>query len=362
MTASSVISTTPQAGPLGSSSQREALIWRSVGDLLVSAEVDGVLANKMGPLAARVMRERGLPVAQQLASEARLSRAAWIAAVPLLTRLGSLCEEPLLLIKGPEAAAVYPGRARAFMDLDLLCPDAESAHATLRANGFVEVDDPDKYVEEQHHLRPVQTPELWLWVEIHVRPPWPDGLRPPPMEEIVAAAVPSATGVPGILAPHPAHHALILASHAWVTQPLETLRDLVDVAAVAAQADEEEIAAVAHAWEMERIWRTTHEAASGLLGGNRQTSAVRVWGRHLPAVRERSVIGNHVGRWLSAFWGFPPLEALRSTLSTARMELMPYPGETWREKLIRVRHAVRSPRSPMSTHKAGWQDEAQRDA
>jgi hypothetical protein len=348
-----VIATTPASG----AAEREEVIWASLGRMLVSADPVGVLANKLGPMAARVLDGEGRPVPRELEAEARLAKAAWMASVPLLGRIRSACEGPLVLIKGAEVAALYPGRARAFLDIDLLCPDPTAAHAALRDDGFVEVDDPALFID-QHHLRPLQCPGIWLQVEIHLWPLWPQSIPPPPVNQIVAGRVPSATGVPGISAPDPAHHALILAAHHWATQPLHALRDVVDIAAVAARTDPAAIEAAARAWGVDRLWRTTFAAANGLLGGERQSAAVAVWARHLPAVRERSVLSNHLGRWLSNFWGLPLGPALRGLAATLRKELLPYPGETWREKLIRVWHAVARPRASMSSHADSWRDAA----
>jgi hypothetical protein len=348
----------PRTGLLVSSAEHEATIWRRVDELLATADVEGVLANKLGPLAARRLHEQGGPVPPTLEDEARLARAAWMSSIVLLSRIRSMCEGPLLLIKGPEVAALYPGRARAFMDVDILTPDAEQVHGALRANGFIEVDDPELFIHH-HHLRPLQWPALWLKVEIHQRPMWPKGLTPPSVEEIVAAAVPSATGVPGLSAPDPASHALILAGHAWVHDPLDTLRDLIDVAAVAAQADPARLTALARAWGFERIWRTTYGAANGLVGDGAPTRAVRLWGRHLPAVKERTVLGNHLARSLNGFWALPLRSALRAAARGLRFDLFPYEDESWREKLIRVRYAFARPSASRSSHTKAWRAAAQ---
>lgn len=333
------------------------MIWQSVTDLLSDVSVTGIRANKLGPMAARNWPAQGRPVPDALASDARLARAAWISSQPLLRRIRAQTEGPLLLIKGPEVAALYPGHARGFMDLDLISPNAAAVHAALRADGFVEVEDPELF-ENHHHLRPLQRPEMFLRVEIHERPMWPAHLRPPAVAEIVDGAVASATGVDGISAPDPAAHALILCSHAWVHEPLDTLRDLIDVSVVAAQAEPARLEELARQWGIERIWKTTYRAASGLLETRQPTRATRVWGRHLPAVAERTVVGNHLQRWLSGFWALPPRAALQWLAGVFAQELRPYPDETWGEKLIRVRAAFATPRAPMSTHTKAWQQAA----
>jgi hypothetical protein len=329
-------------------------MWRSVCELISDADIAGIKTNKLGPMAAYCLRDRGRPVPPELERDARQARAAWMASRPLLERIRSVCEGPLLLIKGAEVAALYPNRARSFSDLDILCPDARAVHTALLAGGFVEVDDPEVYEVEQHHLRPLQWPGIWLWVEVHLRPLWPQALTPPPIEDIISAAVPSATGVAGISAPAPEHHAIILASHSWETMPLGNLRDLVDVAAVTAQTDVETVEAAARAWGVGRLWRTTYNAANGLFGTADRSLAVRVWARHLPAVREYNVLDNHLKRWLNGLWGFPPRLALRSIGVVFHQELFPYPDESWRDKFMRVLNAFTKPRAPMSVHTRGW--------
>ena len=46
----------------------------------------------------------------------------------------------MLVLKGPEVSALYPGRARMFVDLDLLVADAPAARKSLLAAGFEPAD------------------------------------------------------------------------------------------------------------------------------------------------------------------------------------------------------------------------------
>ncbi len=331
----------------------EGGLWRAVDRLLADAEVEGIVAHKLGPLAARRLRALGEPIPEALANQERLARASMLTAVPLLGRIRAATDHPLLLIKGPEVACLYPDRARSFVDVDLLAEDGEAVHAALKADGFVEVDDPELFVEH-HHLRPLQLPGLWLKVEVHLRPMLPKSAVPPAVGELVRAAVPSALGLEGILAPDPAHHALMLAAHGWVHDPLDTVRDLVDVAAVAQRANEQEIERVARAWGIERLWRTTRDTSRALLGEGGRSSALRLFGRHLLGVRERTVFENHVQRWLHPFWDRPAPDALRASWEALRQEVSPDPGEPWTVKLTRVKHAAFHPRRAMSAHTASW--------
>ena len=335
-------------------------IWSAVDRLLQGADADGILHHRLGALAARRLRRLGEPVPPALNAADRAAATSALLTRPLLERIRSSCDGPLVLIKGPEVARLYPGGARNFSDVDLLVLDPRRVHDALKASGFVEVDDPELFVDH-HHLRPLRSPSFGLKVEIHLALPWPDGIGSPALREIVDAAGPSQTGVEGISAPDASHHALILAAHAWVHDPLGTLRDLVDVAAVAAAVPASELDRTARAWGLDRVWRTTSGVAGALLDGRPQPLPLRVWARHLEHVRERTVLENHLERWLHSFSELPPAAALGATAAVLRQEFLPTPGEPWRHKLIRVAHAFRHPRAPLSSHIADWRKAATRD-
>ena len=330
-------------------------LWTAVDDLLARADLEGILANKLGPLEARRLRLRGDPVPKRLAAEEQFARASMMAAIPLLGRIREIVDGPLLLLKGPEIACRYPDRARSFVDIDLLVEDGHRVHDALRAGGFAEVDDPELF-RDHHHLRPLQLPGLWLQVEIHLRPMLPEQAEAP-LAEIFEAAVPSSLAVDGISAPRAEHHALMLAAHAWGHEPLGRLRDLIDVAAVVEIADETELARSAKRWGMDQVWRTTAAASAALLEGGRTPMALRVFGRHLATVRERTVLENHLLRWLHSFWELPFRQALLRTSGVLRQELLPDPGESWRDKFLRVRSALLHPSRSMTEHTEGWRGE-----
>ena len=189
----------------------------------------------------------------------------------VLGRVRDACEGSILLVKGPEAAVRYPHGARGYGDLDLLVPGAAAVQRQLRGAGFDEMPDPEGIWAGIYHLPPMR----WrgsLYVEVHTEPHWPDELRAPSIDELLEAAVPSQAaceaGVDGILAPAPAHHALLLAAHAWAHQPLGRARDLVDVGAFRAEADAAEIRATARRWGIARLWETTERAIEGSCTGS----------------------------------------------------------------------------------------------
>jgi hypothetical protein len=321
-----------------------AALWRGVDKLLEHARVESILAHKLGPLAAHRLRQSEVAVPPELEAEERAAALANAVVLPLLQRIRSACDGPLILFKGPEVAPLYPGRARRFVDVDLLAADAPGVHAALIAHGFVDAAaDPDDFYPGHVHLRELKWPTIWLKVEVHERTHWPAGAAGTPVSTLLDAAVPSQTGIEGVSALAPEHHALVLATHAWVHEPLATLRDLVDVAAVAAGLDGSEVARTAQRWGIGRLWATTARAIDGLFDNGAKTLPLRTWARHLPRTRERTVLENHLGRWLHAYWEARPAEATRRLGRALVDDVRPAAGERGRDKLLRISRALRDP-------------------
>jgi len=269
-----------------------------------------------------------------------------LAATPLLERIRSSCDGPLVLIKGPEVARRYPGHSRYFFDVDLLAPDPWAVHRALLAAGFVDVG--RNAVDYAHHLRPLRWPALGLTVEIHKGPAWPKRLQRPRLDEIVEAALPSSCGVEGIETPDPRHHAVIIAAHAWRENPLGTMRDLIDIAAISAEASEHEIERVAHAWGLDRVWRNTWRTTEAVIEGRPLPLSLRVWARHLESLRDRTVLEGHLAVWLQGFWKLPPGLAWLEARDAVRSQLRPRWGEPRRAKLMRVARRLRHLHRPHS--------------
>ena len=299
----------------------EALALRATG-------VSALRLHRLQLIARRALRARGEPVPPELAPEALWNASAALAVPVLLARVRAACDGPVVLMKGPEAGARYPDAAlRPCKDLDLLVEHPARAQRALLAAGFVLTGDPELY-RGIHHLRPLALPGLPLTIEVHSRPKWPDRLVEPPAAEVIEAAVPSATGVAGVLAPAPAHHAVILAAHAWAHEPLASAGRLLDVAAVAVEADREELEAVARRWDCRRLWGVSWAASEALFCGARAPLALRVWARHLAGVRERTVLENHVTRLAAQ-----PLSGAARSAGRDR-------DEPWSRKLARARMAL----------------------
>lgn len=276
-----------------------------------------------------------------------------LAAPFVLGRVRDVCDGSILLVKGPEAAIRYPHGARGYGDLDLLVPGAAAVQRQLRAAGFEEMPDPEGDWVGIHHLPPMR----WrgsLYVEVHSEPHWPDDLRAPSIDELLEAAVPSRAaceaGVEGILAPAAAHHALLLAAHAWAHQPLGRARDLVDAGAFRTEADVTEIRATARRWGIARLWETTERAIEGLLHQGRPLP-FRLWAGHVPELRDKTVVEDHLERLCSPIWAYPPRAAARRVGRALLSEVRPEGDDGWREKLDRSFIALRRPFAPIDEHR-----------
>jgi hypothetical protein len=330
----------------GTARDRTAALWNAADRIVDRASLAGILAHKLGPLAANRLRRLGRPLPESLREEERSASISMLTAGPLVARVREGWDRPLILVKGPEVARLYPGSARRFGDIDVITADAEDLQRSLMARGFVDALEPGELTpDEHHHLLPLKSLAIPLRVEVHIRPHWPAGTTPPRLDEILEACVPSDLGIDGVVTPAPHHHALILTSHAWGHAPLDTLRDLIDIAAVAARADERDVERAAAAWGIDRIWLTTRGAIDALFYEGQLTVPLRSWARHVALVRSQSVLENHLRRWVASFWEMPPHTAIARLPLVLRDELAPTPDETGRDKLARIARALRRPRS-----------------
>jgi hypothetical protein len=331
---------------------RDELLWRRVEALIDRAPSDDdVRSHRLEVLAARRFRALGRPVPDDFAAQERFAAITSMTAPMVLERVRAAYDGPAIVLKGPEVAARYPAaELRGYGDIDLLVPDAEAAHQALLAAGFELVGDPALYLDI-HHLRPLLASGMPLPVEVHSRPKWLDRASPPANEELFEAAVPGSLGLDGMLTLPREHHAVLLAVHSWAHEPLRRLRDLIDVAAMAEGADPQEIRRLARAWGVERLWLTTRAAAEALLGDRPMPWALRLWAQNLRTASERTVLQQHVERWLSDFWAMPFSPALRRMPATLAAEIRPEGEEGWRAKLTRSALAVRNATRRRSQHR-----------
>jgi hypothetical protein len=269
----------------------------------------------------------------------------------LLERIRSASEGRLVLMKGREAGARWPQpRLRPFKDLDLLTDDAPAVQAALLNAGFVAIEDPARF-GGRHHLAPLALPGVPLTVEIHSRPNWPEDAGPS-VDEIAEAAVPCALGVDGILAPAAAHHAILLAVHAWNHEPLGRVGSIADVGVMTEEAGREATGAVARAWGVSRLWSMTTQTLEDLLCPDARSVRRPIWKRHLRSARERTVFENHVAQFSGAITAASPAQAPAAVLGVIGDTLRPSGEETWNTKLRRSLLAARNASARTSTHEA----------
>ena len=328
-------------------------VWDAVDRLVDGTDDPAALrAHGLHLLAARRWRALGRPIPPALLADERAAAIAALAAPALLARVRATLDGPLLLLKGPEVAARYPDPAlRPSGDVDLLVPDAAGAERALRAAGFAPGEGTGAAARHQHQP-PLRWPTSPLSVEVHHTVPGPPWASPPPTDALLAAAVPASVGVDGILTLPPAHHALLLAAHAWRHYgPRPRLRDLVDVAIMAEGRDPAELAGLARAWGLHRVWAATARSIDALMGAPSPDGRGRRRGRWAGVVeRERTVAEEHLVRWAGGLWAPRPLAIPGAVAATVGEDVLPWPGEPWPAKLARLGRAARNAFAPVSRH------------
>jgi hypothetical protein len=335
-------------------------LWDAVDGLIDRATRLGDLEfHRLHLLGAKRYRETGKLVPRDLREAERGAALLTLLAPIVLQKAREAYDRTMVLMKGPEVAKKYPDPAlRPFGDLDLLVPDAAEAQSALLAAGFVPAGSPDAY-RDIHHLQPLRLPGSPLLVELHDRPKWIEGLPAPSRAELLASAVCGCTGVPGVLALPPEHHAMAIAAHSWAHAPLARLGHLVDLAAVTEGLDRSELDRIATSFGMRRAWRTTISATDALFDDGPRTRPLRLWARNLEAVRERTVLESHLGRWLPPWWALAPGGALRANAFTLSREVGRLGDEPWGSKLRRVGRALRNATRRLSDHHRTLREEGQ---
>lgn len=336
------------------SDPKTSALWNGVDRLIERApSLQDLRAHRLHVLAARHWRETGRDVPFGLVMEELRGIQLSAAAADVLRTLREAYDGEILILKGPEVAAYYPSpELRPSYDLDVLVDDAEGAQRAALSDGFEAIGPKqDAYFDGLHHLRPIRlTGGDGPIVEIHRRVNWMTWADPPPTSELVAAAVPSRVGIPGVLTLPAAHHAVTLAAHSWEEMPLRRLSDLVDIAALSADAAATDMREIARDWGLERMWNTTWAALDTLIFSAPPPWSLRIWGRNLLAVRDRTVLEAHWTRWASPYGAFPPARAALATGRAVIDDLTPAGSESWANKGLRVREALRNPRRPNAEH------------
>ena len=327
--------------------------WEHVDALIdASPGLQDLRAHGLHLLAARRWHATGGTVPAELIREEL--QATWRThAVPrVLAQVRAACDGPVMLVKGPAAAARFPDpAARPFVDIDLLVPDARAAHAALLAAGFQPSADPAAYPDDLHHMPPVHSPDHPIPIELHHRLKWVDGIEPPTFETLAAGAEEAALGVEGVLVPTPARQALVLAGHLWAHDPLTRLLRILDIAVLSDASDPDELDAHARAWGILRLWKSTAAVSDALFGaGGADPWPLRTWARGLRSAREASVSELHLSRLLSPFAIYGPAQIAPALAAAVAGFVLPHDGEPWRRKLARTAQQVAHPTMRRSAH------------
>ena len=337
-------------------------LWHRLDKFIDRAPSDDDLRSHwLAVPAARRFRLTGRTVPDDFIAEERLVSLRLRTAPLVLKRLRDAYGGRIVIFKGLEVGMHYPDPAmRSVGDIDVLVDDVAAAQRALLAAGFVEVGQPQLSIDIHHHLRPLAVDGLPLPVHLHSGPTWLDALEPPATADLVDAAVDGRTGVDGVLTVPPEHHALLLAVHSWAHDPLRRLRDLLDIAAVAQAADHGKIERLARAWSVKRLWQATDAAIAAVFDGESPSWAVRIWAQNVHLARDRTVLENHLQRWLSDFWALPPARAARRVPRRFLDELRPLEGEGWSVKARRTGLAVRSAFRAKSEHERELESRSER--
>lgn len=88
--------------------------------------------------------------------------------------------------------------------------------------------------------------------------------------------------------------------------------------------------------------------------------AMKIWARNLSTVRDRTVLENHVQRWISSFWALPPGPAARVSPLAIAHDVGPAFGETWRHKVQRTVRALRNALRGATEHERALGAEARK--
>jgi putative nucleotidyltransferase-like protein len=319
----------------------QSALWGRVEQLVDAAPSLGALrTHRLQLVAVRIRAERGIPVPPDLRQEQRRAATMAMSAPLLLERARSAYDGALLLIKGPEVAARYAHPSdRFFRDLDLVADDAPAAQRALIAAGFVEVGDPVFYRHEQH-LCPLIWPGIPLVIEVHRRANAPAWLPRVEAADILQTAVPSATGIDGVLAPSPAAHALIVAAHSWAHYPVGRLRDVLDLAVVLEGEERSRVREIARLWGWDGIWHVSEAALAALLATRSSDGLPGFMVRHLATARERTVLENHLANLAAPICALPARRVPLGLGNVLAEAATPARDEPWGDKLRRARLAL----------------------
>ncbi len=331
-------------------------LWISLDRIIDAAPATAALrTHGLGPIAAWRLRERGGPVPAEIERLARGAAYASVTAAPLLQTVIDILQEPVLVLKGPEVARLYPERTlRTYGDLDLLVRDLPRAERMLIDAGFAELM-PNRKIAGHHHDSPLGMGGLALMIELHRDPGWLAWLTPPSTAELMRASIPSATGIDGGRALPLEWQALFLASHAWRHNPYLSIIHLVDIELARQQTDPAAIRALARRWGIEHVWDHICAMIDWFIYQRTPPPGVlhRWWARHLEAAREQTLLEFYLAHWGRGLAAPTTPERIGTIAHDIRFSFAVHSWQSRRQKFGRIALGARRLATPSSRHLKG---------
>ena len=221
-----------------------------------ATDFDRLVFHGLNALAVHRWHATGTPTADAHTDHGRQSLMQTMASEAALESIAELSPEPVVAFKGLEVATRYPYRgSRPFGDLDLISAAPDALHRLLQDHGWTQGRDHESYAERHHHLAALRHDDLRVTLEIHRHPGWEIWMDPPTPADLVAKARPIAGLGPACLGLHPSHNVAAVLVHAWRGNRFANLRDLLDVALIANDADRHELDADLDRYGIGRLWR-----------------------------------------------------------------------------------------------------------
>ena len=215
----------------------------------------------------------------------------------MIADMRKLIDGPMVVVKGIEVAQLYPEPwRRDFVDLDVVVDDLLTADRRLRDAGFRPFSGSGSH-PEYHQSAPLLLDDNPVTVELHRRPSSPRWNHFP-VDELFAEALPSRTGVEGVLRPRDDHHAVVVAWHYW-RDGAHRGRGLIDLHLLRQRTTDEMIADTAERWGVGRLWRQTQKVLDALENPDEAGVAAR-WLLDLSVVSHRS---RRTRQWLAIATG-----------------------------------------------------------
>ena len=137
---------------------------------------------------------------------------------------------------------------------------------------------------------------------------------------------------------------------------------MLDVVLTAHAAEPDELEAVARAWGMTKLWRSTVAIAEAVLFERvPQPRLLRIAGRGLMSARESTVLEVQLARLLAPLYIHGVDRAPSAVMRALADSLGPGPGESWRGKALRTARQLAHPSTRHSENLRAIESNSSRD-